>query len=175
MQAVDAPITKALSVENMATESLASIPWPLAHRPFVIAEIGINHNGDLDVAKSLILAASEAGCDAVKFQKRTIDIVYTPEVLAAQRQSPWGDTQRAQKEGLEFGEAEYDAIDAYCRQLGLAWFASAWDVPSQTFLAKYDLPYNKIASAMLTHRPLVEAVAAEGKLVFASTGMCTFE
>jgi N-acetylneuraminate synthase len=175
MQTLDAPTTKALSAENMATESLAAIPWPLANRPFVIAEIGINHNGDLDVAKQLILAASEAGCDAVKFQKRTIDIVYTPEVLAQARQSPWGDTQRAQKEGLEFGEVEYDAIDAYCRELGLAWFASAWDVPSQTFLAKYDLPYNKIASALLTHRPLVEAIAAEGKLVFASTGMCTLE
>jgi N-acetylneuraminate synthase len=112
MQTVDAPITKALSVESMATESLASIPWPLANSPFVIAEIGINHNGDMDVTKALIRAAAEAGCDAVKFQKRTIDIVYTPEVLAAPRQSPWGDTQRAQKEGLEFGEADYDAIDA---------------------------------------------------------------
>lgn len=175
MQTAAAPTHQSLSMENLAMENLASIPWPLANRPFVIAEIGINHNGDLDVAKSLILAAHEAGCDAVKFQKRTIDVVYTPDVLAQSRQSPWGDTQRAQKEGLEFGEAEYDAIDAYCRELGLAWFASAWDVPSQTFLAKYDLPYNKIASALLTHRPLVEAVAAEGKLVFASTGMCTFE
>lgn len=175
MQTVDATTHQSLSMDNMAMENLASIPWPLANRPFVIAEIGINHNGDLEVAKALIRAAAEAGCDAVKFQKRTIDIVYTPEVLAQARQSPWGDTQRAQKEGLEFGEAEYDAIDAYCRELGLAWFASAWDVPSQTFLAKYDLPYNKLASAMLTHRPLVEAVAAEGKLVFASTGMCSFE
>jgi len=175
MPTADAPTIRALSVENMATERLAAIPWPLADRPFVIGEIGINHNGDLEIAKRLIRAASEAGCDAVKFQKRTIDIVYTPEVLAQPRQSPWGDTQRAQKEGLEFGQAEYDAIDAYCRELGLAWFASAWDVPSQTFLAKYDLPYNKIASAMLTHRPLVEAVAAEGKLVFASTGMCNLE
>jgi N-acetylneuraminate synthase len=96
-------------------------------------------------------------------------------VLAQERISPWGTTQRAQKEGLEFGEAEYDVIDAYCRKLGIPWFASAWDVPSLHFLSKYRLPFNKIASAMLPHRPLVEAVAAEGKLVFASTGMSTFE
>jgi N-acetylneuraminate synthase len=175
MSTSNAPSTKALSTENMATERLAALPWPLADRPFVIAEIGINHNGDLEIAKQLIHAASEAGCDAVKFQKRTIDIVYTPEVLAQPRLSPWGDTQRAQKEALEFGEAEYDIIDAYCYEQGMAWFASAWDLPSLAFLAKYDPPCNKIASAMLTHRPLVEAIAAEGKLVFASTGMCTFE
>ena len=150
-----------------------SRPW--LDRPFVIAEIGINHNGDLEIAKRLIREARDAGCDAVKFQKRTIDLVYTAEVLSQARQSPWGETQRAQKEGLEFGEAEYDAIDAYCREIGIAWFASAWDVPSQTFLARYDLAYNKLASAMTTHLPLVRAVAAEGKLTFISTGMCTLE
>lgn len=175
MQTLDATPPKTFLEKTLAGEHLAELPWALTDRPFVIAEIGINHNGDIEIAKQLIRAASEAGCDAVKFQKRTIDIVYTPEVLAQPRQSPWGDTQRAQKEGLEFGEAEYDIIDAYCRDLGLTWFASAWDVPSQTVMAKYDLPYNKIASAMLTHRPLVEAIAAEGKLVFASTGMCTLE
>jgi N-acetylneuraminate synthase len=159
----------------MASERLAALALPMPDRPFVIAEIGINHNGDLGIAKQLIRAAREAGCDAVKFQKRTIDIVYPPEILAQERISPWGNTQRAQKEGLEFGEAEYDVIDAYCRELGIAWFASAWDVPSLNFLAKYKLPYHKIASAMLPHRPLVEAVAAEGRLVFASTGMSTFE
>jgi N-acetylneuraminate synthase len=158
---------------NPKITSAVARPW--LDRPFVIAEIGINHNGDLDIAKQLIREARDAGCDAVKFQKRTIDLVYTAEVLAQARQSPWGETQRAQKEGLEFGEAEYDAIDAYCRELGIAWFASAWDVPSQTFLARYDLAYNKIASAMLTHLPLVRAVAAEGKLAFVSTGMCTLE
>jgi N-acetylneuraminate synthase len=158
---------------NMKIAPTVARPW--LDRPFVIAEIGINHNGDLDIAKQLIREAHDAGCDAVKFQKRTIDLVYTAEVLAQARQSPWGETQRAQKEGLEFGEAEYDAIDAYCRELGIAWFASAWDVPSQTFLARYDLAYNKIASAMLTHLPLVRAVAAEGKLAFVSTGMCTLE
>ncbi len=172
MSTSNAPSTKALS---LATERLAAQPWPLSGRPLVIAEIGINHNGDIAIAKQLIHAAREAGCDAVKFQKRTIDIVYSPEVLAQPRVSPWGDTQRAQKEGLEFGEAEYDAIDAYCREQGIAWFASSWDVPSLSFLAKYDLPYNKIASAMLPHLALVEAVAAEGKLTFASTGMSTYE
>ena len=158
---------------NPTIAPAVSRPW--LDRPFVIAEIGINHNGDLDIAKQLIREARDAGCDAVKFQKRTIDLVYTAEVLAQARQSPWGETQRAQKEGLEFGEAEYDAIDAYCRELGIAWFASAWDVPSQTFLARYDLAYNKLASAMTTHLPLVRAVAAEGKLTFISTGMCTLE
>lgn len=172
MSTSNAPSPTALS---LATERLAAQSWPLAGRPFVIAEIGINHNGDVEIAKQLIDAAREAGCDAVKFQKRTIDIVYPPDVLAQPRVSPWGDTQRAQKEGLEFGEAEYDVIDAYCRQQGIAWFASAWDVPSLNFLAKYKLSYNKIASAMLPHRPLVEAVAAEGKLAFASTGMSTFD
>ncbi|WP_245987099.1 N-acetylneuraminate synthase family protein [Azospirillum thermophilum] len=140
----------------------------------VIAEIGINHNGNLGVAKKLIDLAHRAGCDAVKFQKRTIDIVYTPEFLDQPRESPWGNTQRAQKEALEFGVTEYDAIDAYCRELGIAWFASAWDVPSQEFLRRYDCPYNKIASAMLTHDALVEAVARERKPTFISTGMADY-
>lgn len=145
-----------------------------AEQVFVIAEIGINHNGSLDTAKALIDAAHRAGCDAVKFQKRTIDVVYTPEFLSETRESPWGTTQRAQKEGLELGEADYDAIDAYCRELGIAWFASAWDVPSQRFLRKYDCPYNKIASALLTHTDLLREVAGERKLTFISTGMSDF-
>jgi N-acetylneuraminate synthase len=157
----------------LPVRSIEHLPWPLAERVFVIAEIGINHNGDMNLAKQLIDAAHAAGCDAVKFQKRTIDTVYSAEVLDQPRESPWGSTQRAQKQGLEFGEVQYDEIDAYCRQLGIDWFASAWDVGSQTFLAKYKLRYNKIASAMLTNRALVEAVAAERKLTFVSTGMCT--
>jgi N-acetylneuraminate synthase len=157
----------------LPVRSIPHLPWPVAERVFVIAEIGINHNGDMDLAKKLIDAAQAAGCDAVKFQKRTIDVVYSADVLAQPRESPWGATQRAQKEGLEFGEAQYDEIDNYCRELGIDWFASAWDVESQTFLAKYKLCYNKIASAMLTNRALVEAVAAERKLTFMSTGMCT--
>jgi len=160
---------------TFSVRSTPYLPWPVAARMFVIAEIGINHNGDLGVAKQLIAAAHEAGCDAVKFQKRTIDVVYTPEVLAQPRTSPWGSTQRAQKEGLEFGEAEYAEIDRYCRELGIDWFASAWDVPSLEFLSRYELRYNKIASAMLTNRAFVEAVAAEGRLSFVSTGMSTLE
>lgn len=142
---------------------------------FIIAEIGINHNGDLGIAKNLIAMAKDCGCDAVKFQKRTIDIVYTLELLAGPRPSPWGSTQREQKEGLEFGKPEYDEIDAYCRDLGIAWFASAWDLESQKFLQPYNLPYNKVASAMIIHQPLLEMIAGEGKPTFISTGMSTFE
>jgi N-acetylneuraminate synthase len=139
----------------------------------VIAEIGINHNGDLALAKKLIDVAKAAGCDAVKFQKRTIDVVYSREFLNSPRESPWGTTQREQKQHLEFGEAEYREIDAHCRELGIDWFASAWDVASQRFLRQFGLRYNKIASAMLTHAELLEAVAAERKLTFISTGMST--
>src|ERR1700678_1131448 len=165
-------------IPNAATlpvRAVPFLPWPIAERAFVIAEIGINHNGDLDVAKRLIDAAHDAGCDAVKFQKRTIELVYSADVLAQPRESPWGDTQRDQKQGLEFSEAEYDEIDRYCAALGIDWFASAWDVPSQAFLAKYKLKYNKIASAMITCRALVEAVAKERKLTFLSTGMATLQ
>jgi N-acetylneuraminate synthase len=142
---------------------------------YVIAEIGINHNGDLDIAKQLIDVAHRAGCDAVKFQKRTIDLVYSKDVLDAPRESPWGTTQRAQKEGLEFGREEYDEIDRYCRQLGIDWFASAWDEQSLKFLQSYDLKHHKVASAMLSHIPFVEAVAEEGKHTYISTGMSTFD
>lgn len=139
-------------------------------RTLIIAEIGINHNGDLSIAKRLIDMAKAAGCDAVKFQKRTIDVVYAKDVLESPRESPWGTTQREQKEGLEFGREEYDEIDEYCRQVGIDWFASAWDVPSQHFLRPYNLKYNKIASAMLTHWDLLKAVAEERKSTFISRG-----
>jgi len=142
---------------------------------FIIGEIGINHNGSLELAKKLIDAAAEAGCDAVKFQKRTVELVYTKEYLDSPRESPWGTTQRAQKEGLEFGKAEYDEIDRYCRQKGLEWFASAWDVESQRFLQQYNLKYNKVASAMLTRDDLLEEIAGEGRYTFLSTGMSTWE
>jgi len=145
------------------------------HHVFIIGEIGINHNGDMGITKQLIDMAKKAGCDAVKFQKRTIDIVYTAELLDQPRESPWGTTQREQKEGLEFGKLEYDEIDRYCKQVGLEWFASAWDVPSQEFLRQYDCKYNKIASAMAIHPGLLEAVASEGKHTFISLGMCTYE
>ncbi|MGA1823434.1 MAG: N-acetylneuraminate synthase family protein [bacterium] len=142
---------------------------------FVIAEIGINHNGDINIAKSLIDGAVAAGCDAVKFQKRTIDIVYSKEQLDAPRESPWGTTQREQKEGLEFGKEEYDQIDQYCKEKDIHWLASAWDLPSKHFLRQYDLKYNKIASPMLTNRELLEFVAEERKYTFLSTGMSTME
>jgi len=143
--------------------------------PFIIAEIGINHNGSLEIAKKLIDMAFECGCNAVKFQKRTLDIVYTQEFLDSKRESPWGTTQRHQKEGLEFEKDEYDEIDRYCKELGIPWFASAWDLESYNFLKQYDLKYNKIASAMITYKPLVEAIAKDGKHTFISTGMTDFE
>jgi N-acetylneuraminate synthase len=143
--------------------------------PFIIAEIGINHNGDIEIAKQLIDMAKDCSCDAVKFQKRTIDIVYSKEFLDSPRQSPWGTTQRAQKEALEFGEKEYNIIDAYCKQRGIDWFASSWDVESQLFLRQYNLKYSKVASPMLTHIPLLNVIAEEKKHTFISTGMSTFE
>lgn len=144
-------------------------------RTFIVAEIGINHNGDIDIAKKLIDLAVIAGCDAVKFQKRTIDKVYTQEFLAGPRKSPWGDTQRDQKEGLEFGKKEYDEIDAYCKEKRIEWFASAWDIDSQLFLRQYNCKYNKVASAMLTNYDLLKEIASEGRYTFVSTGMSTFE
>ena len=142
---------------------------------FIIAEIGINHNGDVGIAKDLIKVAKESGCDAVKFQKRTLEKVYTSEELNKQRESPWGTTNREQKEGLEFGQQEFEQIDSYCKELDIEWFASAWDVESQNFLKQFDLKYNKIASAMMVDSDLLRIVAAEGRHTFISTGMSTLE
>lgn len=142
---------------------------------FIIAEIGINHNGDLQLAKKLIDAAVIAGCDAVKFQKRTVDKVYTQEYLDEPRISPWGTTQREQKEGLEFSKEQYDQIDRYCREKGIEWYASAWDIESQKFLKQYDCKFNKVASAMLTNQELLEEIAKEGKYTFIATGMSVLE
>ena len=142
---------------------------------FIIAEIGINHNGDIKICKDLIDIAKEAGCDAVKFQKRDIDIVYTKEFLNSPRDSLWGTTQRDQKLGLEFSENDYDEIDAYCRKKNIDWFASAWDLNSQDFLRKYNTKYNKIASAMIVYDDLLNKVASEGKHTFISTGMSSYE
>ena len=141
----------------------------------IIAEIGINHNGDLNVAKKLIKEAKECGADLVKFQKRDINLVYPKEVLDSFRESPWGKTQREQKEGLEFGEKEYSEIDKYCKTLGIEWFASAWDLNSQNFLKKFNCNYNKIASAMIVYKDLLVAVAKEQKHTFISTGMSNYE
>lgn len=137
---------------------------------FVIAEIGINHNGDVGIAKELIRLAKDAGCDAVKFQKRTIDRVYTKELLDSPRESPWGTTQRQQKEGLEFNYEQYKEIDSYCRGLGIEWFASAWDIESLKFLRQFNLKYNKVASAMLVYEDLLKEIASEKKYTFISTG-----
>lgn len=142
---------------------------------FLIAEIGINHNGDLSIAKQLIDAAAEAGFDAVKFQKRTVDVVYTSEFLDAPRESKWGTTQRHQKEGLEFSADDYREIDAYCREKGIQWTASAWDMDAQIFLKQFNCTFNKVASPMLGHIPLLKLIASEGKKTYISTGMSTLE
>ena len=142
---------------------------------FLIAEIGINHNGDMEVAKLLIDAASNSGFDAVKFQKRTIDKVYTKKFLDSPRESQWGTTQRDQKEGLEFSLSEYKEIDSYCKGKRIQWSASAWDIDSQIFLQQFDCTFNKVASPMLGHMPLLKLIAAEGKKTFISTGMSTLE
>tara|TARA_Y100001970_G_scaffold292909_1_gene436549 strand:- start:115 stop:948 length:834 start_codon:yes stop_codon:yes gene_type:complete len=140
---------------------------------FITAEIGINHNGDMDICKNLIDVAADAGCNAVKFQKRDIDEVYTQEFLNSARESPWGNTQRAQKEGLEFDESQYKEIDKYCKDKKIDWFASAWDTNSQKFLRKFNCKYNKVASAMLVHYELLELIADEKRHTFISTGMST--
>lgn len=142
---------------------------------FLIAEIGINHNGSLAIAKEIIDAAADAGFDAVKFQKRTIDKVYTQEYLNDPRESPWGTTQREQKEGLEFGLNDYEEIDKYCRGKNIVWSASCWDVDSVDFLEQFNPPFHKIASPMLGHQPLLERVASMGKLTYISTGMSTLQ
>lgn len=142
---------------------------------FITAEIGINHNGSIETTKKLIDVASAAGCDAVKFQKRTIEKVYSKEVLDSPRDSPWGKTTREQKLGLEFETKEYDEIDKYCKDKKIEWYASSWDIDSQLFLRKYDLKFNKVASAMLTHKELLKKMAEERKHTFISTGMSTIE
>jgi len=142
---------------------------------FIVAEIGINHNGDMSTCKGLIDIASESGCNAVKFQKRDINKVYTQEFLDSPRESPWGVTQREQKSGLEFGMGEYKEIDQYCKEKGIEWFASAWDLNSQKFLQQFNCKYNKIASAMIVYEDLLKMVAKEGKHTFISTGMTTYD
>lgn len=139
----------------------------------VIAEIGINHNGDLDTAKKLMDVASLANCDGVKFQKRTIDLVYTQDELDKERESPWGNTNRLQKEGLEFGVKEYGAIEDYAAKRNLIWFASPWDVESVNFLAAFNPPFIKIASALITDFELLEAIKQTNIPVIISTGMST--
>lgn len=142
-------------------------------KPYLIAEIGINHNGDVKIAKQLIKNAKDCEFDAVKFQKRTIDLVYDKKTLDTPRESPWGTTTRDQKLGLEFDKPEYDEIDKYCKELKIDWFASAWDIKSIEFLDGYNLKYNKVASAMIIDENFLFEIAKRGKHTFISTGMST--
>jgi N-acetylneuraminate synthase len=161
----------------MAQVSIHNIPVGDGQPCFVIAEIGINHNGDLELAKKLIDVAEAAGCNAVKFQKRTIEVVYTPEELAKPRENPFGETNGDLKRGLEFGLEEYRAIDAYCRELGILWLASCWDEASVDFIDQFDVCCYKIASASLTDDALLAHTRARSgkRPVLLSTGMSSLE
>lgn len=145
------------------------------HPCYVAAEVGINHNGDIDLAKRLISVAVAAGCDAVKFQKRTVEVVYSPEELAKPRENPFGPTNGDLKHGLEFGLEEYQEIDRYCREVKMPWFASCWDERSVDLIARFDVPCFKIASASLTDDHLLRHTRAVGKPIILSTGMSTLE
>jgi len=142
---------------------------------YIIAEIGINHNGDLDLARRLISVAVAAGCDAVKFQKRTVDVVYTAAELAAVRESPFGTTNGDLKRGLEFGVEDYRQIDRYCKEVKMPWFVSAWDEAALDSMDEFDMPCLKIASASLTDEKLLRHTREKGKPVILSTGMSTLE
>jgi N-acetylneuraminate synthase len=145
------------------------------HPCYALAEIGINHNGDLALAKKLIDVAALAGCEAVKFQKRTIEVVYTAEELAKPRESPFGETNGDLKRGLEFGQAEYEQIDAYCRSKPIQWTASGWDEASVDFIEQFAPPYHKIASASLTDDHLLRHIRSLRRPIILSTGMSTIE
>ena len=147
----------------------------MTERPYLIAEIGINHNGDINIANQLIKIAKDNSFNAVKFQKRTIDIVYDQKTLDTPRESPWGKTTREQKFGLEFEKPEYDEINKYCEELNIDWFASAWDIKSLNFLSNYNLKYQKIASAMIVDSNFLNEVAKQKKYTFISTGMSSKE
>ena len=140
---------------------------------YFIAEIGINHNGSIEIAKKLIDESAEAGFNAVKFQKRAIDLVYSKEFLDSPRESPWGKTQRDQKNGLEFNQDEYNEIDLYCKKKNIDWSASAWDIESLKFLDQYNLKFNKIASAMIIDTEFLKEVAKRKIYTFISTVMST--
>ncbi|MGB6973073.1 MAG: N-acetylneuraminate synthase family protein [Terracidiphilus sp.] len=142
---------------------------------FIVAEIGINHNGDIDLAKRLISVAVAAGCDAVKFQKRTVSVVYTPEELAKPRENPFGPTNGDLKYGLEFEQEDYEEINAFCKSVKMPWFASPWDEGSVDFIEQFHPPVYKIASASLTDDNLLRYVRNTGKPVILSTGMSTYE
>lgn len=142
---------------------------------YIVAEIGINHNGDIELAKRLISVAVAAGCDAVKFQKRSIDVVYTAAELAKPRESPFGTTNGDLKRALEFGLREYRELDAFCKSVNMPWFASCWDEQSVDFINQFDVPCYKIASASLTDDNLLRHTRATGKAIILSTGMSTID
>ena len=142
---------------------------------FICAEIGINHNGSIAITKKLIDVAVRCGCDAVKFQKRNVGMVYTKEILDSPRESPFGKTTREQKLGLELSLKQYSMIDKYCKKQKIHWYVSSWDVQSQIEMRKFHTKYNKIASAMLIHKKLLETVAEEKKYTFISTGMSSIK
>lgn len=141
----------------------------------LVAEIGINHNGDVAIAKKLIEVASLAGCEVVKFQKRTVEVVYTAEELAKPRESPFGETNGELKRGLEFGQSEYTELDEYCRRTPISWTASCWDEASVDFIDQFNPPFYKISSASLTDDALLSHTRAKGKPILLSTGMSTLE
>ena len=142
---------------------------------FITAEIGINHNGSLDTAKKLIDVAVTAGCDAVKFQKRTVEKIYSKKNLDLPRDSPWGKTTREQKMGLEFTIKDFKKIDSYCKRKKIQWYLSCWDIDSQIKMREFKTKYNKVASAMVTHTKLLNVIAEEEKHTFISTGMSTLK
>ena len=142
---------------------------------FICAEIGINHNGDIKIAKKLIDMAVECGCDAVKFQKRSVDIVYPKDILDSPRDSPFGKTTREQKLGLEFSLKQFSIIDKYCKKKKITWYVSCWDIQSQLDMRQFHTKHNKVASAMLVHKKLLETIAEEKKYTFISTGMSSLK
>jgi len=143
---------------------------------YIIAEIGINHNGSIDIAKQLVDMAVSCGCDAVKFQKRNPDVCVPDWKKNDMRDTPWGHiTYLDYKKKIEFARKEYDEIDKYCKEKGIDWFASAWDIDSLKFLDKYDMSFNKIPSALITNIPFIKEVAKRGKKTLISTGMCTLK
>ncbi len=159
----------------MSKIRIGNVPVGDGHPCFVIAEIGINHNGDVEIAKKLIDLAKVAGCNAVKFQKRTVDVVYSKEELDKPRESPFGETNRDLKYGLEFKLEEYQQIEKYCREKNIIWFASCWDEQSVDFISQFDVPCYKIASACLTDNNLLRHTRAKGRPIILSTGMSTLE
>jgi N-acetylneuraminate synthase len=159
----------------MSKIRIGNVPVGDGHPCFVIAEIGINHNGDVEIAKKLIDLARVAGCNAVKFQKRTVDVVYSKEELDKPRESPFGDTNRDLKYGLEFKLEEYQQIEKYCRDKNIIWFASCWDEQSVDFISQFDVPCYKIASACLTDDNLLKHTRTKGRPIILSTGMSKLE